>query len=96
MSVENLTKYALQYYTDSFGNHKLTIDKSKHGNLVKREEAIEASSNSLKQLKTEIASLKKELSSHNSNYAKCPECGSSDIATPIVKKHCHGCGVYFE
>jgi hypothetical protein len=35
-------------------------------------------------------------SSHNSNYAKCPECGSSDIATPIVKKHCHGCGVYFE
>jgi hypothetical protein len=57
MSVANLTRYTIDYVPDSCDGDYVQHNVSKDGEYVKFEEAMEASSNSLRQLKTEIAAL---------------------------------------
>jgi len=57
MSVANLTRYTIDYVPDSCDGDYVQHNVSKDGEYVKFEEAVEASSNSLQQLKAEIAAL---------------------------------------
>ena len=56
MSVANLTRYEVEMCHCALGEHMETVART-DGEFVKFEEAMEASSNSLQQLKAEIAAL---------------------------------------
>lgn len=55
MNVANLTRYSI--YPTVHENEELSTIKDNCGEWVKFEEAVEASSNSLQQLKAEIAAI---------------------------------------
>jgi hypothetical protein len=55
MSVENLTRYKLVRSPVGYSDFIQMCDKGECGEYIKFEEAMEASSNSLQQLKAEIA-----------------------------------------
>jgi len=59
MSVANLTKYSLSELGSGIttGQYSAMMVVDSNGDFVKFEEAVEASSNSLQQLKAEIAAL---------------------------------------
>ena len=61
MDIANLTRYTIDYVPDSCDGDYVQHNVSKDGEYVKFEEAAEASSNSLQQLKAEIAALANEL-----------------------------------
>jgi hypothetical protein len=63
MSVANLTRYGLDRDYDCGQSCGLDLCEYSDGMWVKFEEAVEASSNSLQQLKAEIAALVREYSS---------------------------------
>jgi len=60
MAVANLTRYTIDYVPDSCDGDYVQHNVSKDGEYVKFEEAVEASSNSLQQLKAEILPLLEE------------------------------------
>jgi hypothetical protein len=74
MSVANLTRYS---FLPGASNVESRMGESRDGEFVKYEEAMEASSNSLQQLKAEIAALAMELQDFNerriSSYGRITE-----------------------
>jgi len=60
MDIANLTRYTIDYVPDSCDGDYVQHNVSKDGEYVKFEEAMEASSNSLQQLKAEILALRKD------------------------------------
>jgi hypothetical protein len=57
MDIANLTRYTIDYVPDSCDGDYVQHNVSKDGEYVKFEEAMEAYSNSLRQLKAEILRL---------------------------------------
>lgn len=63
MSVANLTRYTV--FHNEYCDWNCGLMPQHDGNLVKFEEAVEASSNSLQQLKAEIAAIADSMESDN-------------------------------
>ena len=86
MNLANLPKYKLimcdpQKYSNCDGMYK-----ADDGNIVKFEEAMEASSNSLQQLKAKIAAKKKHESPYQSDYEQGCVSGYNDAIDDILRQ----------